>query len=306
MASYIDEHGRLVFESDSPASTTLTINCSGTAPEESLVGITGLGGEINCSGYAPAESISMGSITAALIQCSGYAPAENISSSPKQASLIRTAGVAPAETLSVTISTALGINCAGTAPAEYVRSGGIAAGNVIYCAGTAPQEVIDAFEFQTLTETFEGLLVNTNTLGPAKYDGYDFNSIWQGSDGFLYGANSSGISRLTGSTDNSTAIDATITTGISDMKARNKKRFTYAWLTLRDNAQMSLSVSLDEKAFKTYTVDARDGQTGIHRKRVRLDKGPTGSHAQFEFANVDGSNFDFRLCNVDFEDIGRS
>lgn len=157
-----------------------------------------------------------------------------------------------------------------------------------------------------LADSYAAFVCNAKTTGMAEYSNYNFNSLWRGPDGFYYGANGSGIFRLTGKKDNGAAINASIVSGISDLNIREQKYFPDAYLQLRNEGAMELALTVDETRRRSYEIEAREGQQGLHTKRRLLARGIKGRHVQIEIRNVAGSDFDLNGIDLVFEPTRRT
>lgn len=170
-------------------------------------------------------------------------------------------------------------------------------------AGTVAALLAD---FISIAEVFQPIVMNVKTLGAAVYTNYGFNSLFKGSDGFYYGCNSSGIFRLTGKNDNGSQIAASVVSGISDFNQRLQKHLPDAYLALRNEGSMELSITTDEATRRTYPISARDGQQGLHTKRCKLARGIKGRNVQIEIRNVAGSSFDLQGVDLITEPTSRT
>lgn len=149
--------------------------------------------------------------------------------------------------------------------------------------------------------TGEGIAcsVNCRTLEATTYDNFPFNSLArQGNDYFATG--SGGIYSLSGKTDITTPITATLIGAISDYGNRNLKYFPDCYIHLRCEGSMELSTIVDEIMKCTYEVNYRDGRQGVHTKRVKLAKGVRGRVMQLELHNVAGADFDLQEISIDY------
>jgi len=147
-------------------------------------------------------------------------------------------------------------------------------------AYTAQQVWFATQSFLDANERFYGWLLNLTTRAVSKADGYTFNSI----SGDL-GADSSGIHGLYGDTDNGTAINGFVQTGLLDFALPNAKLIPNAYVRLKGGAA-TFSVEAENSAVISYAAAA---STDPITRRLLLARGAYGGYWDFKIANVAGS-----------------
>jgi hypothetical protein len=148
-----------------------------------------------------------------------------------------------------------------------------------------------------LNETYQAWVMNTQTTGHAQYENFGFKAFAK-HQGKYYGCNASGIFELTGTLDHGVKIDARILTGISNLGAEGLKYVPDAYLKVRGEGTLELSIITGETQRVDYAVDYREGQQGVHTKRCKLAKGVIGEHWQAEIRNVSGGDFDIAVLEL--------
>ena len=101
--------------------------------------------------------------------------------------------------------------------------------------------------------------LNTESMGMTRYTGLPLNSA-AFSGGALYGLSSAGLCRVGGSTDNGSAIPATIKTGLSSFGTSREKSLPGAYLHYTSTGALTFSTVTTERGTKTkrtYPVRAR-------------------------------------------------
>ena len=138
-------------------------------------------------------------------------------------------------------------------------------------------------------------VVNYETNAHWRYDNYQFNSFAT-FNGVTYGCKDDGIYALTGSTDNGTAIDAKITTAVTDFDNSQKKHMLKSYLGVKSDGDLLLKVLAEGGNVYYYGVDKT--RTSIGGTRVNIGRGLASRYWQFELLNVDGA--DFELDAIEF------
>jgi len=139
---------------------------------------------------------------------------------------------------------------------------------------------------------YAGITMNMRNKGLTTYAGYEFNSLAVDKDGHVYGANDNGIYLLEGDSDNGVDIDAYIKTGVFDLHDPQVQRLVDAWLSLRTSGSGVLTVFENEET-EGSSEDVTVEDTNMHDERVTLPQGLQGRFVEFQYENVDGTDFDF-------------
>jgi len=217
------------------------------------------------------------------------------------AGIVRVAGTAQGVN-GVTGSAAGTVACSG-APAVAVGIVGSGTGNVALASPSISQ---------ALAATYQAVAVNAKGLGGGLYASFAFDCLWQGADGHYYGGNSAGIWRLTGTRDGVTDVSAgseiatVARSGVSNLGTHNRKYVTDGFLTVRNEGEMQLTVTMDETVERTYPVEAREGRQGMHVKRRQLAKGLRCGVVQVEVRNVAGADNDLAALELTAVPTGRT
>lgn len=140
------------------------------------------------------------------------------------------------------------------------------------------------------------LSMHTEWQALTQYTNYPFNSFAR-FNGVSLGASSTGLYRLTGDTDNGTAIAATARVGISDLGTSHLKKAEYVYVGCRATGDLMLRVNTNDSHVRDYRIK-HNGETGLHVKRVKLGKGVVARYWQFEVQNLDGADFDLNTLEV--------
>ncbi len=153
---------------------------------------------------------------------------------------------------------------------------------------------------RTAAGAFHGEVGNVKTQGAARYTGFDFRSIVPHKER-LFGCNANGIYEVTGTTDDSVAIEASGLSGVSTCGSDTVQFFPYAYLAGRCEGEMEFTLTVNESKTISYPVTWGKGTEGVHRKPRKLAGGVKGSQAQIGWRNVDGC--DFYLQQVELETV---
>jgi hypothetical protein len=144
-------------------------------------------------------------------------------------------------------------------------------------------------------DTWASWVVNYETNAHWRYDNFEFNSFAK-FNGKTYGCKDDGIYELTGATDSGTAINAKITTPVSDFDSSLKKRMLKAYLGVKSDGDMVLKVLAEGGNVYYYGVD--NTRSSVGGARINIGRGLTSRYWQFELMNSDGA--DFELDAIEF------
>lgn len=120
------------------------------------------------------------------------------------------------------------------------------------------------------------------------YSNFAFNSYAQ-IGGAYFGARDDGLYLLDGDTDNGQPIDAFIDLGAVDFRSRERKTVANAYLGMRGQAPLHLTVTADGK---TYTYPTRGYGPHMRQERVDLGRGLQMNYVGIKIANQNGADFD--------------
>lgn len=135
----------------------------------------------------------------------------------------------------------------------------------------------------------EALVMNLRNSAASTYENFGFNSFAT-FNGVVLGANATGIYAIaSGDLDDTAAIAATVTLGVTNLGDDHMKRVSRAYVGLRTNGQWVLRVRVDEGEWFEYELEDRDVE-GVHGTRVKIGKGLKGRYWQAELANINGAS----------------
>jgi hypothetical protein len=144
-------------------------------------------------------------------------------------------------------------------------------------------------------DTWASWVVNYETDAHWRYENFEYNSFAT-FNGKTYGCKADGVYELSGDTDAGTAIDAKITTPVSDFDNSFKKRMLKAYLGVKSDGDMVLKVLAEGGNVYYYGVD--NTRSSVGGARVNIGRGLTSRYWQFELMNSDGA--DFELDAIEF------
>ena len=129
--------------------------------------------------------------------------------------------------------------------------------------GVFIEEILNAEEGLLLNgEVWEAWVITSNKFNMSVYSGFEFNS-YAVYDGVAYGAKADGIYKLSGSTDNGTAISAGIVLPETDFGSSRQKRFRKAYFGISGTTP-SIRMETDNGSV-TYTI--ADDKANIQRNQ---------------------------------------
>lgn len=114
--------------------------------------------------------------------------------------------------------------------------------------------------------------VNTTTAGHFIYNNYPFNSMFI-LNGTAYGTSSSGLYALTGTLDVNSNIEWSATTALNDFSTSSIKYVQDAYVTLRASGDVFFKLISGESVERSLYPIYFDGDSGLHRRRVKTHKG---------------------------------
>jgi hypothetical protein len=183
-----------------------------------------------------------------------------------------------------------GVGCSGSASVSISIGDEAFAAVPIYASGSA-EVALSAEGHCQVAEVYSAIALNLKNRGHAEYLNYPFNSLFY-LDGQYYGISSLGIEKLSGATDNGTAVAASVVTGLETFGANFNKAVDELELQLRTAGAMEVVVTHGENEKRPgYTV-AADNVPGLHGRRRKLAKGARATAWRFEAKNVAGADFD--------------
>lgn len=148
-----------------------------------------------------------------------------------------------------------------------------------------------------LADTFSAWVFNTQKLGVGQYSNYPFNSMFK-LGGNYFGVSETGIELLDGASDLGKPIPALVLSGVSNLGTDMRKVLTDAYLEVRSQGDMEVTLIYNERLAITQTTDLIDGKDGIYFKRLKMPRGADGTHIQVQVTNVDGADFDLQTIRL--------
>jgi len=146
--------------------------------------------------------------------------------------------------------------------------------------------------------------MDTGKQALTAYTNYPFNSFCM-FGGELYGASDAGLFKLTGATDNGTAIAATFTGGVTDFGDSHLKTIDRAYVGYRTDGDLTLSLTQhDDGAVYTYRL-ASNTMPGIFGRRVITGRGLRARYYQWSISNVDGADFSIDTLELSARTLSR-
>ncbi|MFA5976498.1 MAG: hypothetical protein WC859_10105 [Elusimicrobiota bacterium] len=175
---------------------------------------------------------------------------------------------------------------------------GVVVGSASYHVSAASAaQIIDGVQF--VQDFWDGWAFNLNTGAPSFYEGFKFNSFARVGSNY-YGCSDTGIYLLGGDLDAAAEIDATVTTGYSDLSTEKFdggqiKHVTTAYLDARSVSPMTITCRTEGQEY-TYTFDT--DRINMASARAEIGKGLKGTLWQFELKNVAGADFEATSLTV--------
>lgn len=163
---------------------------------------------------------------------------------------------------------------------------------------------LDGALIQVLSNpVFTGIVVNTRNASVSTFSGIQANSFASFA-GLTLAATASGIVALTGDTDLGAAINAEVTSGISDLNSEQAKRVLAGYVGYRADGALELTLITDGHHEYVYALLPRR-LDDPHASRVKLGRGVDGRYWQFKLTNKNGANFNLDSLALDVLPISR-
>jgi hypothetical protein len=141
------------------------------------------------------------------------------------------------------------------------------------------------------------VVLNTRLKAITLYDNLRANSFAT-FQGVTLAATEQGIVALVGDTDLGTAIEAHVTSGVSDLNVPSMKQVLTGYVGYRSDDEMELTLITDEHHEYSYLLSPMQHGGVIHSSRVKFGRGVTGRYWQWRLANRKGASFD--LSHIEF------
>lgn len=154
------------------------------------------------------------------------------------------------------------------------------------------------------TETgYRVFALNTKGNTLTEYDNFNFNSFCN-FKGKTLGANSSGIMSLDDSSDDAgTAINAQFCIGVTDFKLPNIKKIHDAYISVKGDGGLILSVITDDGLESGYPITISSART--KPVKTHVGKGKKGRYWTLALQNIGGADFDLENINLNVELLPR-
>lgn len=144
--------------------------------------------------------------------------------------------------------------------------------------------------------------MNTKTLAVTEYVNFNYNS-YTFFNGKYIALNKTGVYELGGSSDNSSDIVASLTTGTIDTYGETINRLDDGYISFFSDGDILLRTIGDETNERVYTVINASIDDLIYERRVKFQKGIKDRFFSFELSNVSGSSIDVDKLRIAMEPI---
>ncbi len=263
-----------------------------TAPSPTLLAYTG----DNANLTAPSPTLTSVGTGTALLSAALTAPSPTLSATSTSTGILSAALTAPRPnlvgyggtvcsitgpmgTLTATGTTGSTLSARITVPmaqltATVTRQGSMSAlltapsprmGTTLQAYLVAPGATLTAIGSATITATYEAYALNLNHASETndeltRYTNFPFTQVVRYQNSY-YGVNGTGLYLLEGTTDDGTAIDWSIKTGITDFDSPQLKTVTYAYFGGRLGPGATVSIYPSEPDGQSYDYTTPRGQT---------------------------------------------
>lgn len=207
----------------------------------------------------------------------------------------------------------IGVTASGAMSAQVVLAGTVSVPITATGTLTVPVKVTGSVgislavsgtivPYQAIADAVAGAVtawvVNTATGGHSTYSNFTFNSFFRLGNDYYGCSDTAGFVRLSGTTDNGTAISWKAKTGITTFDKPRRKYVHDARVTMRADGDVALREITDEEMDVSNALIPDDERNGIHARRVKLPRGVRGTSWQFELSGT-GTLADIKSLEVD-------
>ena len=165
-----------------------------------------------------------------------------------------------------------------------------------------PAAIVSANGIQELAVPYvSGIAVNTRIRAVSQYVGMnvrDFCTI----SGTILAISDNGIVALTGTSDDATAIDVDVLSGVTDFNSTNIKKIIAGYVSMKASGDLSLSLISDGGDEREYELRTRS--ENLHVGKIRFGLGVRGRHWQWRLRN-NGNSFEINRISFDTESTDR-
>lgn len=182
---------------------------------------------------------------------------------------------------------------------------GVVVGQATYnVTAVSMASIISGIQF--LQDFWDGWAVNLNTGAPSFYENFKFNSFARIGKNY-YGCSDAGVYLLGGDLDGAAQINATVTTGSSDLSddrfdGSRVKHVRHAYVDARSVEPLVFVCRVEGSEF-SYTFDTQ--KDTVASTRVSVGRGLRGTLWQFELQNTNGADFELESMSVLVEPTSR-
>jgi hypothetical protein len=152
------------------------------------------------------------------------------------------------------------------------------------------------------TVTYAGVALNTRNRAATEYTNVQYHSMCV-FNGVVLAATSAGIVELVGTTDQGTAIDASVRGAVSNLDSTKVKKVINTYTSIRADGELRFVMRADDGVERKYRLRPRN--TGIHAAKASLGLGVQGVHWQWGLENYLGNHFELNQLVIDMEETDR-
>ena len=135
------------------------------------------------------------------------------------------------------------------------------------------------------------LCLSLGQAAPSQFGNFNFKGMCKFGD-ILLGGNEDGMFTLeSGDLDGTAKIDAHIRTGPTDFGAEEEKRLRRAYVSLRTNGRMMMSVSADGKDDVKQEITPHNTNLDMIHQKVTGGRDIRGKYLDLKLENVNGADF---------------
>lgn len=136
---------------------------------------------------------------------------------------------------------------------------------------------------------YDGFAFEANTFAASKYKGWNFNSFAKVGESY-YGCADDGVYLLDGQDDAGTPIKSVLSTGQLKIAGGLQTRIAKAYLIVKNNGKLVISVAGDDSRVYNYTLAKYNEY--MDEARVDIGKGLKSVVWRFEISNEGGADFE--------------
>lgn len=238
---------------------------------------------------APAPTLRITGLTGGILSAALSAPAPLLAAVGHNPPALTSVLTAPAPRLVITGVSGNVLSAALTAPVPGIAVTGYPA-YIATAALIAPAPRLSATLIVPVAAPYRTWVLNTRELALTEYDAFEFNS-YALFNGQVLACGASGVVVLGAQDlDDDVAIDARGRTGADSLNMSYLKRIPRLYVSYSSPGDMLFRTITKEGGTRTYSLPF-NGITELQQRRVPVGKGPKSRYWQYEFVNVNGSDF---------------